>query len=430
MSFEMNKTQTVVCSLIADALFGKKHTYSGEIDWNAVHTEMCAQTVHGLVMDVLPGLPVPEELKKTWAAECLMVMRSGIRLRHEQGAFLRILENANIPYVVLKGTSAAMYYPNPLLRGMGDVDVYVPEHFHEEAARLLKETGYSMKENEHYKRHVQFFKNDTEFEVHRTFATINGPEEKAYIDGLIEACTDPEKALRVGSGESAFYAPETLVNGLVLLEHIGQHMRAGLGLRQIIDWMMFAKAHLGDGWGRFLGGCRRQPGGTVPEPRREPSLKDELEESEWISFSEMAEKAGLLSLAKAVTRMCVMYFGLEGDFGWCMDADEETAQEILAYLFDSGNFGRKTMDVSRASVVSKRMKDKNVFAALQLAGECNWKLYKRHRWLRPFAWIYQTFRYVKKVLTSRDGIRTLRKGAVEADRRERLMSRLEIYRGE
>ena len=35
-------------------------------------------------------------------------------------------------------------------------------------------------------------------------------------------------------------------NGLVLIAHIGQHLRSGLGLRQIIDWMMYAKANLTD----------------------------------------------------------------------------------------------------------------------------------------------------------------------------------------
>ena len=34
-----------------------------------------------------------------------------------------------------------------------------------------------------------------------------------------------------------------------------------------------------------------------------------------------------------------------------------------------------------------------IFKQLQSRGETNWTLYHKHTWLRPFAWIYQLFRY-------------------------------------
>ena len=112
------------------------------------------------------------------------------------------------------------------------------------------------------------------------------------------------------------------MNGLVLLEHIGQHMMAGLGLRQVIDWMMFVNTALHD--------------------------------EEWSTFQEMAQAAGLETLAKVATKMCVRYFGLTGSFEWCMDADDAVVDEILDYLFASGNFGSKKRDEGKVSIVENR----------------------------------------------------------------------------
>ena len=203
---ESTTTQSTVCRLISAAMFGNDPEYPADVDWAAVHEEMREQTIHGLVMDILPSLPVPEDLKKTWSNECFQVMTNGLRLRAEQEEFLKILETAEIPYVILKGTAAAMYYPNPFLRGMGDVDVYVPQAFHEEVRKLLIEADYSEKAgNEHYKRHRNFSKYKTEFEVHRSFATLNGEKEKAYLDGLLtECCFNRKKTVRIEQGATTF----------------------------------------------------------------------------------------------------------------------------------------------------------------------------------------------------------------------------------
>ena len=399
MSLELTNTQSTLCRLISAAMFQNHETFTEDADWNAVHQEMRNQAVRGLVKDLLPELPMPEELKKIWRKECFQVIASGIRLRNAQEDFLQILEAGNIPYVILKGTAAAMYYPNPMLREMGDVDVYVPERFHEKVRELLLKESYQQQEgNEHYKRHSNFSKDGIEYELHRRFATINSLKEKKYIDGLLEeCCSDLQKTVRIVQGEATFCSLPGYVNGLVLLEHIGQHLIAGLGLRQIIDWMMFVSTALHD--------------------------------DKWPEFQKMARNAGLETLAKAVTKMCVRYFGLKGSFGWCMDVDERISEEILAYLFDSGNFGLKKREDGKVSTVENRIKNKrSLIVALQTAGEINWKLYKRHRWLKPFAWVYQIVRYTSQVLTSPDGIRMLSKGTAEANRRAKLMKDLDIYR--
>ena len=174
-------------------------------------------------------------------------------------------------------------------------------------------------------------------------------------------------------------------------------MRAGLGFRQILDWMMFAYRHLqGDGWSQF------QP---------------------------YAMGTGLEKIAKAVTKMCCLYLGLTGDFGWCMNEDKILCDELIAYLFQSGNFGRKTGNVGMvASVTAGYQNSKNPFQRLQSSGEYNWDYIRKHPWAKPFAWLYQLFRYAGKTLKLPHFLRTLIAGRKVADERKRLMDKLQIAR--
>jgi len=40
------------------------------------------------------------------------------------------------------------------------------------------------------------------------------------------------------------------------------------------------------------------------------------------------------------------------------------------------------------------VKKNGFFHALQKAGVANCKAFQKHKWLRPFAWLYQLFRYM------------------------------------
>ena len=80
----------------------------------------------------------------------------------------------------------------------------------------------------------EFFKNGVSVEIHRFFASLNDPNHAKLLDDQI-----------IENINSSHVLPDK-VNGLVLLEHISQHLESGLGLRQIIDWMMFVNQCLPD----------------------------------------------------------------------------------------------------------------------------------------------------------------------------------------
>lgn len=55
---------------------------------------------------------------------------------------VKLLSSHNIPTVIVKGTSAAIYYPIHSARTFGDIDFIVPPQYFSTATTLLEANGY------------------------------------------------------------------------------------------------------------------------------------------------------------------------------------------------------------------------------------------------------------------------------------------------
>lgn len=66
------------------------------------------------------------------------------------------------------------------------------------------------------------------------------------------------------------------------------------------------------------------------------------------------------------------------------------------------------------------------FRNLQKRGEGNWKLLSTYPELRPFAWIYQAGRYVKKGLAAGVKVDDVMRNMDESKKRNQLMERLGV----
>ena len=299
-----------------------------------------------------------ESLKIKWKEVVYSNIYSFSHLKKTQEQVLGVLQFHEIPVVVLKGTSAAKYYPKPQLRTMGDIDLLVKPNDYKFAAECLLNAGCIEKTTDAelgFGRHRSFLYNDTIIELHVFFSFLSDKEKSDTLDKLLyDAICDNQNL------------PDD-ENGLVLLAHIGRHLEYGLGLRQIIDWMMFVRAYLDDEkWGS--------------------------------SFQYKAQITGLESLAIIVTKMCQIYLGLPTEnITWCKNADEAVCNGLMQYVMECGNFGR-SRELLESGSISKTpsiIHPIQLFKHIQSHGEKNWKALKRHPWLKPFAWVYQSCRYVK-----------------------------------
>ena len=373
----MNTTEQTICSLIGASLFGKEVKQRPGVDWEDVFREAVAQTIGGIV-----AAAAPEEVRRDRKLNSYQHIALSIQNLYEQDRLIRLFSDAGIPMVILKGSAAAVYYPQPALRAMGDIDFLVPQERFEASAALMKQNGYvvSHPAEDPKARHIGFRKNDVTFELHHHFSYIDLEMEKYLVQGM--------KKTETGTVDGhSFPMLPPLENGLVLLAHMRNHLKTGLGLRQVIDWMMY---------------CDRV-------------LDDDFWEG---PFQAAAAETGMETLAMTATRMCQMYLGLKEEITWCRGADEGLCARLLDNLFTSGNFNRKQGDGGRIELVATLLRREGLFRYLQRAGEHNWKAYKKHRGLMPLCWVYQIGRYVRQGLKAGRGMKLvedLRRGNDRAE---------------
>ena len=333
----MTSTQNKLLKALADAL------------WHNSFSSIPADVLDEAQLQAVAGLLVGEDLYTSTRF---------VQYCYVEDELLELLSFHSIPSVILKGASAAIYYSIPSARTFGDIDFIVPPEFFSAASQLLIDNGYRLySDTDEKERHIGFKKDGYTFELHRRFSYNDLDIERYVIDGI-------ENRVQARIDDHDFPMLPPLANGLVLLAHMRSHLKSGLGLRQVIDWMMYVDKVIDDGF--------------------------------WYStFKPVADELGLTTLAITATALCQNYLGLTPR-AWCSEADEELVDQLLAAIMTSGNFGIKSGTGNNVETVTAAMKSRGVFYYLQLAGEHNWTLYHRYHFLRPFCWLYQIFRYIRQ----------------------------------
>lgn len=353
-----DNAHSVLLKLLKSSLFGIKADLPDDTDYDAAFNEAKAQTVVALA-----SAAVPPEKSVIWQESAAQSTAHYMRALFEQTNLIKLFESNNIPLVILKGTAAAMYYPKPQLRTMGDIDFLVFDTDYERAYSLLQNNGYKFECDYDDGRDYTFTKGEVVFELHKKYSDTDFDIEEILINGM------KNRILRTVNGIQFPSLPD-YENGLVLLDHIRHHLKGGLGLRQIIDWTMFANQVLSN-------------------------------ENYQNHFLPLLKSAGLETFCKVVTKMCKTHLFLPESITWCDTADAVTADEFFEAVIKSGNFGRKNPYVYKpmASFTSE-VKKHGFFKALQNAGIENFEICKKNKFFRTFAWLFQLFRYIKRGVIS------------------------------
>lgn len=375
------REQIGMLELIRIALWGEKATIHN-VDWDE-YAEMRKHAIAAIPALVLPKLSICPELQEVWKKSILQQVASYAYYKHEQ-----INLPITVPYVILKGMAAAKYYPHPEYRAMGDIDIMTKTKDYQAACSMLLDNGYREITSESeatFGRHRSFRKNSIVVEVHVRFALLRNSKKEKKLDDIITQNIN-----------ESHYLPD-IINGLVLLDHINQHLAVGLGLRQIIDWMMYADKCLYDG--------------------------------QWPEFKALAKEIGLETLAVTVTEMCVMFLGLPKR-DWCANADRALCQELMDYILSCGNFGNKKRGAENigVGVFAYARSIFTSFRLLNMRGVVNWKAAKKHIWLRPFAGFYQLFRYLHRGLGRDEALVKLRNEFHTAKKKNKLLDKLGVRR--
>lgn len=337
-----------ILELIKGSLFDSIPIIPENANWEKILKAAQAQCIVPLLAST-----VPLEHRDEWLEISYKYRARFMQLMHEQNSLVKLYNDNNIPFVILKGTSAAIYYPNPTLRTFGDIDFYVPEEHFNFAKELLDKNGYKFLV--YNDRHYVYQKNGFDFELHQEVSSTHDKDiTNMVLNGLNSVV---EHSICGGS----FPSLSEYDNGLVLLGHIIHHLKTyGIGLRQIIDWMMF--------------------------------VHKELDDYNWNNhFKELAIKEGLEKMAITVTYMCKKWLGLPNTITWCDSADENLADLLLIRIITDENFGRGRAPYEN---VKLNIKKEGFLNYLHHAGVDNWPLAQKYVLLRPLALFYQLCRYI------------------------------------
>lgn len=391
--------EETICQIIRSAYSsGESVALPAGLDPAAVYAELQQQTIPGLAL--VPGGLADAcgdaALVAKWANLDLKRRVLFAHLLNVQDKTLRVLTDAGVKAVILKGAAAGMLYPDPALRSYGDIDCMVAPDDLGKARSALLAAGFTGEDDEGVSdHHVGLEKDGVHLELHWRPNGIPAGAGKVRLDALFLDALAHTQVATVQGHEFPVFSP--MVNGVVLLLHARKHLaHGGLGFRQVIDWMMFART------------CLASEG--------------------WDEFRCLLDDAQLERTAKCLTRFCQVYLGMpEEGFAWCADIEPSVCAALLEHVMLLGNFGHKTKPKSGATALERVRGPISLFRYLQEGGMSNWKAARTHAVLRPFAWLYQAGRCARAMLTREDSLARIQLDIDEAARRRKLAEEMGLY---
>lgn len=288
-----------VIRFTANGLFAKTAAYHENVS-DYLLTELLSQAV--LPLAHLEDAP-------EWQRRSSAVIASNMQISYEHTELHGLLSENHIPYVILKGVASASYYPDPILRTMGDVDFLIRPTDVTKATALVESIGF-VSEGDTGGKHIVFHRDSSVWEMHRC---VNGvPENDAgkiirtYLSDTIDTAVDYDE------GNGIVKIPDSFHHGLILLLHTASHLTSeGVGLRHLCDWAVFVN-HFTDEQFRFL-------------------------------FEEKLKACGLWRFAQLLSLVSAKYLKLPYQ-SWMGEAEDTILEQLITDIMDGGNFGNKDGD--------------------------------------------------------------------------------------
>ena len=396
---EITKAQKALFSLVGHNLFSAPLNIPDDVDWRELADESVAQSVTQLALKDFRDFPLDEELAQKLHIFLKRCAVSSINCFKRHEYLHKLMTENEIPYCIVKGPASSYYYPNPLLRNMGDVDFYVPDGYVERAKEVLISDGFSFKDTGH-RHHYQFKKGTMDAELH--FAPISIPNDEMrpiFLEYWSDLC---DKASLTKDVFSSYMLPSPFHHGFILLTHFRAHMTSGgSGLRHLCDWAVFVNSFESEEFTKL--------------------------------FEKKLKRVGLWRLAQAIALAAVSYLGMPHK-AWMGD-DYEVADALMEDVARGGNFGRRDKTSSYETVFiadhfkapeKKRTRLGRIFYSLNKHIREKWPAAERCPLLYPIGWVCFPIRFLFRLITGRRKLNVL-KTYKKGNKRVALYDRLKIY---
>lgn len=185
----------------------------------------------------------PEMLYLTWMGMAAKIQQRNEVVNRQCVDLQKRLSADGMNGCVIKGQGVGQIYPEHLrgLRQSGDIDVFV--HGGMKAVMQWVRKYHLEAEGDYVHTHMDVFQ-DTEVEVHYRYGLLYNLWMNHKLQKWFDGQKDYEE---IALGDGSICVPTSQFNAVYLMLHTYRHLFAsGVGLRQIMDYYCFLKAHESD----------------------------------------------------------------------------------------------------------------------------------------------------------------------------------------
>ena len=271
--------------------------------------------------------------------------------------FCKMLQDAEIEHILLKGVIVRNYYPVPELRTFGDVDLVIHPDDRERSHQLMLDAGFQSKVD--WGPVYSYYRGLEIYEIHTDImeVEVSGKADyQGYFSGMWQY-TMPR------SGYTLEFKPE--YHFLYMLTHIAKHVSdTGAGVRMYLDIGAFI-LHFGD-------------------------------QVNWAWVEEELKGLKLWDFARVVFTAAECWFGVICPLKY-EKISHDVMEEFLVFTLEAGTFGH----FQRERVMSKLKKTGNdssssrwklLFARMFPSAktiEARYTYLQKMPWLLPVAWVHR-----------------------------------------
>lgn len=230
-----NKYGRYLSSLMGSVLnsTAPKAPFEG-INWDTLYQLAAHHNVLTLIYPAISQFTIPEDIKSEFIHHNNLIIARETRQEIEAQRIFKLLSDAGIRFIKLKGIFIKNLYPAPYMRSSADVDICMTKEDREQARSIMQQAGYTLKTSIDY---ADEYNKDNFYlyELHSAIVTKKAPYAQLFSDPFSKSVKDSHE-------NSYVLCPEYFYLHLVL--HLLNHfLTGGCGLRQLCDLYVFEKTH-------------------------------------------------------------------------------------------------------------------------------------------------------------------------------------------